>query len=139
MANYYTDFSFKLPFPQTTDERLSKFLMSYSNCHHEEPGSFPGFEVEVVNEKHDKTIYVFSDDGCGDLEEVSEFVRDFIEEFYPGERKAVVITWAEYCSKPRTDSFGGGALIVTEEGIVDQVIPDLVAEDRIKKANLNQL
>ena len=139
MAEYYTDFSFKLPLPQTTDERLSKFLTGYSKSHNEEPGSFPGFEVGVVNEKHDKAIYVFSDNVRGELDEVAEFVRDFIEEFYPGEGKAVVITWAEYCSKPRTGSFGGGALIVTEEGVVDEVLPDLVAEDRIKKANLSQL
>ena len=64
----------------------------------------------------------------GDVEHVANFLRQLVRLGYVQE--PVAIHWADTCSRPRPDSFTGGAALVTNRRIYWFVLFDLVAKKR---------
>jgi len=63
-------------------------------------------EVEVVD-----GVLWFQGKEYGDPGAVAEFARDFLRRFRP--RDGFALEYAQTCSGPRLDGFGGGAVFVT--------------------------
>jgi hypothetical protein len=80
-------------------------------------------EVEVVD-----GVLWFHGEEHGDPRAVAEFARDFLKRFRP--RDSFALEYARTCSRPRLDSFGGGAVFVTAEGIECVETAAWVAERR---------
>jgi len=61
------------------------------------------------------TLYVFSEDGGG-LEAAAQLVQSLLVRFDIAE--PVILEWADTCSRPRPDAFGGGAMVITRDRIL---------------------
>lgn len=68
------------------------------------------FHLEVSS--HSMALW---NEDCFPAELVASFVHHLLKKF--NLNQVVVITWAEYCSKPRPDEFGGGAVFVCKNAI----------------------
>lgn len=102
MANYYTRFSFMV-------EGVSEVERTWLAQRLE--------ESEEVN-----FGWAFDSDGLwlhdgdqGDVEQVAEFVHDFIGSCRP--TAVFSFTWAATCDKPLVDAFDGGAAVITATDI----------------------
>ena len=123
MADYYTSYSAEIK--GLTDEE-SKWVHSRIK-EIEEAGDDDAVcelgEVEVV----DGALW-FRGEEHGDPRAVAEFARDFLKRFRP--RDGFALEYAQTCSRPRLDGFGGGAFFVTAEGIECVETAAWVAERR---------
>jgi hypothetical protein len=92
-------------------------------------------ELEKLEEEHDKSLEDFGDGvmhfeysfergdtmlwfhvcESGDPMNVADFISSFLERWRPDQCHS--FAWAEYCSKPRLDEFGGGAAFITAKEI----------------------
>ena len=60
------------------------------------------------------SLWLFTDEESGNLEQVGEFVQAFLTGFRPEE--AFGMTYADTCSSARPGAFAGGFLYVTKDG-----------------------
>jgi hypothetical protein len=123
MADYFTQFSEMLG-DLTDQERAwikerikedqqAKDEDSYGWCDDDRVMEFD-FEFEpegLVEESH---FWIYSDT-CGSPDCVADFVQKFLARFRPED--SWTLSWANTCSKPRLDSFGGGTMVVTASEI----------------------
>lgn len=72
----------------------------------------PGFDHELDRQAREVLLY---GEESGNVECLAEFVLAFVVKFRPDE--IVEIEWAETCSRTRAGEFGGGACVVSREGI----------------------
>ncbi len=59
--------------------------------------------------KYEDRVVIYCEE-CGNLEALVTLLQEFLARFFPD--RAIVFSWAEWCSKPRPGQFGGGAVIV---------------------------
>jgi hypothetical protein len=85
------------------DGTVPRFLLDHPEL---EAGSVAGFEIAWKDDS-----VVFYSEESGDVDHLVHLVQKFLRAFRPHE--AWSVTWAETCSKPRIDEFGGGAAFVT--------------------------
>jgi hypothetical protein len=81
------------------------------------------FSVELVTDSTEESEWINDQlrgefRGCqwkwtSDLDEVAEFLREWLAEWHPTEQ--VSFSWAETCSKPRPNAFGGGACFISSD------------------------
>lgn len=119
MADYYTQFSAEFEFPLVhkgfVDELLSnQFCDDDGVPRHkvpwssgEETGQF-GFHWED-NRNDNAVLWVYAEE-CGNVDDVCDFVG-YVQS-YCGLTEPFVIEWANSCSKPRLDAFGGGCAVI---------------------------
>ncbi len=110
MADYFTNFSCLFDVGSSENMARAKELRSQlvADLDHEE-GACPGFEMRADLESGPGVLWIYSDD-CGDPDRVIQFVLLCAEAF---DLQGVwSFTWALTCSKPRLDSFGGGAHVI---------------------------
>ena len=105
MANNYTLFSSMLNI-ETPDER--EWAARELDNRYEAGDADFNFEFDA------KGLWIYSEES-GDIEHVALFVQDFLDEFHPD--RCWWFSWANTCSKPRIDEFGGGACFVTANEI----------------------
>jgi hypothetical protein len=82
-----------------------------------EPDEEVGFQYEFRDDpEHEfgRHLWVYAEE-CGDLERLAHLVQKFLCRFRPNQSWGV--SYALTCSKPRLDSFGGGAVFVTAKSI----------------------
>lgn len=72
----------------------------------------------------DGCLYLSDDGASGNVEHVAALLRELIRLGYVEE--PVAVQFADSCSRPRPDSFSGGALIVTKRKTYAILVPDLV-------------
>jgi hypothetical protein len=77
---------------------------------------WPDFGHELVDNDRvwGNYLYVYSEER-GSVEQVAELLCNLLAEF--DSDRACKVEWADTCSKPRPDNFGGGAAFITAEGI----------------------
>jgi hypothetical protein len=85
------------------DNTVPRFLLDHPEP---EAGSIAGFEVAWKDDS-----VVFYSEESANVDHLVHLVQKFLRKFRPQE--AWSVTWAETCSKPRIDEFGGGAAFVT--------------------------
>jgi len=56
-----------------------------------------------------KAVAIYSEDNC-DLEVLCEILCKFQKQF-PSD-KAIIVSWANTCSRPIVEEFGGGAMVI---------------------------
>jgi hypothetical protein len=122
MADYWTVFSFAVPL-ETDDEiawaHLAVALLKARSEDNVEPSDLEailpdddwiGYEAEI----DDDGLWIHSEE-CGQPEHVVPLVQEFLLRFRPQDH--VGFSWADTCSKPRIDEFGGGACLITAEAV----------------------
>lgn len=108
MADYYTHFS--CIFAVGTHENAMRALDLYQNAvpNEDDRCLSDGFVLSLPEEGGTK-LWIH-DDVSGDPELVIEFILLCAEEF---DLKGLWgFTWADVCSRPRLDAFGGGAHVI---------------------------
>lgn len=147
MANYYTLFSGVLPGLTSEEETWLRQQLEYiyvlkdGQEHSQDtlpPGSPPGetiwegyrlwrqgedcetpgvlqFDYRFAGRDEGGRYLLFYADETGDPWDVALFVRRFLQRFRP--RDSWWLCYAQTCSSPRPDAFGGGAIIVTAADI----------------------
>ena len=105
MANYYTQFSFEVSAP--SEEAVTWLAEALATADADNENGGLGFEWENSTPV---VLWIHTDEN-GDLEQLADIVGEYLQKFDP--EKSVVVEWANTCSKPRTDGFSGGAMVVT--------------------------
>lgn len=132
MADYYTTYSFAIPDLVGLEPTWWKLLGEYIEGSNEgEDMSDPvyadfanlfddpqyislTFAVEA-NPGKPASLWVYTEES-GSPEDAAAAVQAFLAKFRPAE--ILGFEWANTCSKPRLDSFGGGAALVTADEVV---------------------
>ena len=115
MANYYLTFSTTIPYQN--DEQRDWLLDKLGNCVvNDDEESYP--VCDIVDEPGQQAIWVHEDEGGGDLGALFDIVAEFQKVFSIAQ--SWYISWANTCSSPRLDSFGGGAVFI-HKGEVDSI------------------
>lgn len=65
---------------------------------------------EITSHKDGSTLYVWGEDQF-DIEGFIDLAQDFFSKF-PTDR-VIAFSWAETCSRPIPDAFGGGSVVIT--------------------------
>lgn len=79
----------------------------------------PGCTIELENTDQLSSttgtpqVWLYTEEG-GDLDLVCLMIQIFLKEFKLGD--VITLAWAETCSRPRYDAFGGGAVVITAKG-----------------------
>ena len=103
MPNYYTETSFLIPYPEGVEKNVVEdFIVN-------ELGEDDDYTLEIRLEP--AGIWFWSENL--DIDEAVGTVQKLLHEFYPDDFK-VMVSWADYSSKPRLNSFSGGAMIITK-------------------------
>ena len=132
MADYFTNFSLTLELPDEDavqytmdlaeqaatvrfedDEAISKLPPDFPESL-EEVLEFWTFETEshVETDTHQQAHHgIWLHSSYGGIDAVCAFIQHLLQKFNP--TGIVGFEWAEDCSKPRIDAYGGGAAIVT--------------------------
>jgi hypothetical protein len=110
MADYYTRFSFEIP-NLTDGERtwLEAKLQAADEAWENDEVDAPEFDFGWSLEAGG-SLWVHTDES-GTPESAANLCEEFLAEFRP--HQSIGFEWANTCSKPRTDAFGGGAVFVT--------------------------
>lgn len=126
MADYFTNFSLVIRLPdeaaQTYALNLAEQASRINQGDAAEPG-FPAhlhdytenwcFEVEADVVEEQPALWLHSSNGG--IEACCAFIQHLLQKFDRVGR--VTFQWANDCSKPRVDAYGGGAAIVTARRI----------------------
>jgi hypothetical protein len=126
MADYFTKFSVVLPLPSEAAQLYALDLANNANRIHQgdEPAeTLPDsiqeviedwlFETDAESSEGKWGIWLHSD--YGGIDAVCVFIQHLLQKFDPQGR--VSLEWANDCSKPRLDAFGGGAAFITAKEI----------------------
>lgn len=81
-----------------------------------------GIDFDSVVE--DGCLYMTDNGATGNVEHVAEFLQALMKVGYV--KDPVAVQWADSCSRPRTNSFTGGAVVVTPRKLYWFIVPDLV-------------
>jgi len=115
MAGYYTHFSFVVALDGDTgwvDELWPLLDSANSTTEPDHPIFGPDGVFGLPDVQLDGDGLWFHDDaGCSDIDTTIAVVQWVLG--HPGTPSTVEFTWADTCSRPRPDSFGGGAALVS--------------------------
>lgn len=114
MADYFTNFSCMLDVgtPDNARRALALYRTFGEQLERDEAASV-GFALSIEPERGGAALWI-RDDETGDPEHVIAFVLQCAQTL---QLKGVWgFEWANTCSKPRLDAFGGGAQIIDLEG-----------------------
>jgi len=103
MANNYTNISFIVPCSEVAAETLIGAIETQ-----EEAGDY-GLSIHA--ELDDDGVWICHDESA-DIEQLVEILQEWLAE-PEGRPKFVGFEFAQVCSKPRLNEFGGGAVVVT--------------------------
>lgn len=125
MADYYTHFSFLVPFDlgglgEEQDERHVKRIVAELNEIIEDANETDGNDIFPEDympyglsvEEDGSEVWITDDAGEASPDAAEAAVRWLLEQ--PGSPDVVSFEWANTCSKPRTDAFGGGAMVIAK-------------------------
>jgi hypothetical protein len=133
MADYFTKFSFVIPVtPEQGDWFTQVHSLAAELIGHAEDGkareNIEGSQdvvlaalglaerrdgdpcLQVVHDDKEGTVWVASEDS-GDVDYTADLVQAFLRRFDLD--RVVSFEWANTCSKPRLDAFGGGAVVIS--------------------------
>lgn len=98
----------------------SAVLEDFEDC-------WPNFEWRIFDD-NDGSLYLwlFSEEGYPDLEQLGQFISQFLRIFRP--EMLFYLEWADVCYKPRLDEFGGGVMVVSRNKIYTRATNELVTQ-----------
>lgn len=126
MADYYTYFSLVMKLPDVAAQQyaLAIHAKAASLISEEEvPGEIPEdlhnhldmwfFDTEPDGNPLEPAIWLHSENGG--IDAVCDFIQHLLKKFNP--QGYVAFEWANDCTKPLTDAYGGGAAFITADDI----------------------
>ena len=126
MADYFTNFSLVFSLPSAEAQAYALELAEQASRIQqgdEESEKFPDdlksvvedwcFETNEDTAENKPALWLHSSNGG--IDAVCSFIQHLLQKFDPQGR--VEFEWANDCSKPRTDAYGGGAAIITAKKI----------------------
>lgn len=132
MADYNTGASFE--FEVSSLEAITYAEELYENGVTDE-GREEAWGFRAAFKETEKTIWISSADDSFDVEHAVEFVQLVLTK---DESKAVVFfEWANTCTKPRLDGFGGGAVAVSADD-AEWIIPSQLRDKAIAALTLRR-
>ncbi len=128
MANYYTQYSFTIE-NITPEEELWFNKRIEQDCETED---YPLYASAIFDDEPDgsRSLWIHDDTGGSGLDVLAEMLQDFLASFRPNDH--VAFSWADTCSKPRIDSFGGGALFIASGNILWMNTYDWITEQVVR-------
>ena len=117
MANYYTNFSFIMNISESEKHWIERFLILSEKLVKEEnyePINVEFRDLRPADVVYEAWFYSYGDE-YSSVNALSEFMKRFLVKFERDD--VIVIEWANDCSKPRVDGFGGGAVVISRLGI----------------------
>ena len=117
MANYYTNFSFIMNISESEKHWIERFLYLSEKLVNEtnyEPINVEFRDLRPVDVGYEAWFYSYGDE-YSSVNALSEFIKRFLVKFDRDD--VIIIEWANDCSKPRIDGFGGGAAVISRLGI----------------------
>ena len=138
MADYYTNFSLILSLPTEAAQKYALELNHQAEQAHqgdELAKDFPKelepvledwqFEMEADDQEHGIWLHSMN----GGIDAVCAFIQHLLQKFDPAGK--VTFEWSNDCSKPRTDAYGGGAVIITAQAIKTMSTGQWLAENAV--------
>ena len=125
MANYYTHLAFDIPASPAQAERFAheiELATLLGVCGGEDDDAMEG--VACRFDFASGILAIFDREGAPNLEALAKT----IQRLFPN-RLPFGFAYSCTCSKPRSDSFGGGLFAVGSDAIVQRDISDLLAEE----------
>jgi hypothetical protein len=124
MADYFTNFSFNVPFANTEQRDYALNLFLHMNAIRQGEDLPPDFPANLIETCEDCTfeldpgstphqLWCHSDNGG--IDAACAFVQHLLARFQPD--GCVSFEWSHDCSQPRTDAYGGGAGYITAKEI----------------------
>ncbi len=111
MADYYTQYSFEIE--NITPKERAWLELWIEEAEKDEEGSYlPDCLFGTRNDLC--SLWLHDDLGGSNIDALANMLQSFLL-FRPGQ--SITFSWANTCSKPRTDSFGGGAVFITRDDI----------------------
>jgi hypothetical protein len=151
MADYYTCFSIVLKLPDLAAQQYALALHAKAaslTSEKEVPGEIPQelhahldmwfFDTEADGNELEPALWIHSEDGG--IDAVCDFLQHLLQKFHP--QGCVAFEWANDCSQPRTDAYGGGAAFITADSIQQMGTWNWIAEQTrlcpptLRKANV---
>lgn len=117
MADYYTHFAFvvRVEHADWIEELWSLLSADWPDEGSPHPVFGPDRPMALPIVTFDEAgLRFFDDDGCSDIDATIAIIQWVLG--HPGTPDAVEFTWADTCSKPRLDAFGGGTALITRNG-----------------------
>lgn len=135
MANYYTQLSFAVVMPKEHYDWITRFdqaceqamcidIMDDSVIHEIDPEleelakdatgyEYAGISMEYMENETDPFLWIYADE-CANAEYIGFILQKYLQYFGIKDR-FIGFEWANTCSKPRLDEFGGGAAVVSHD------------------------
>jgi len=145
MADYYTYFSLVLNLPDVAAQAYALALHAKAKSltsDEEITGELPAdlhahldawyFDAEPSGNPLEPALWLHSQDGG--IDAVCDFIQHLLKQFHP--LGYVAFEWANDCSQPRTDAYGGGAAFITATEIRTTGTWNWIAEQTKQCPNL---
>jgi hypothetical protein len=113
MANNYTDFSVLIPAGDGKGEKVVEWVNQVTKEGDDYGGEWGG---SVSFAADGDALWAYSDGGCADVDAAIALIQRFLRDF--AIKGGVILSWADYCSKPRANEFSGGAALITRDNVV---------------------
>ncbi len=129
MADYYTQYSFEIN--NLTPKEESWLEREIEKRYDEDflvllPESSFGTGLDGS-----RCLWFHEDVGGSEIDILAEMLQDFLKEFRSD--LSISFSWASTCSKPRVDSFSGGAVFITSEDIVYMSTEGWIVKQEVRK------
>ena len=120
MADNYLQFSFAVQLNNEDEREWLETILCGENADGEVPEEFHeafpdfsewgslDFDWEIDGENQ---LWIHTDDGMGNPSMVADLLQYYLKKFDP--KAHVSFEFAETCSKPKLDEFGGGAVVIS--------------------------
>lgn len=130
MADYYTHFSVavRLPGKRATAWALGELLRRRRRRQElidaSDDDGADAISIDFDSTVENGCLYITDNGATGNVEHVAEFLQALMKVGYV--KDPVAVQWADSCSRPRPNSFTGGAVVVTPRKLYWFIVPDLV-------------
>jgi len=132
MANYYTEYSFEIESITPEEEAWITMRLGW-DYDVEYPTIYT--PCTLHGSEDSRYLWIHDDTGGSEIEVLTELLQDFLTKFRADQH--ITFSWAHTCSKPRFNSFGGGAVFITSKEIRWMSTGDWMAEQRREHGDLS--
>ena len=126
MADNYQQYSFMID--KLTPTEVTWLETKFNESNKDPDAEYTG-EMQIEKRTNGADLWLHEEEGA-DLECLAEFLQAFLKENRPDSH--IDFEWANTCSKPRLNEFGGGALFITADRISGMSTYSFCEEKRIE-------